>query len=111
MFKEILNKYGLKYEDLNAAEKQTLEEMSKTYQVKDLTVVDIREAIDAMIESLTKELVSYETPAGLIAFLFRKKRRIHVEARLHNYLMLRELLAGPERARKAVERMLQNIKK
>lgn len=108
---EILKKFGLNYEDLNAVEKQTLEDMSKRFSVAELTLEDVKQAIASMIESLEKELVGYDTPATLPAIFFRKKRRMHIEARLHNLLLLRDFMLSPEKARKVVEDMLKNVKK
>lgn len=110
MIKELLNKYGLNYEDLNVAEKQTLEEMAGRFQVEELKIDDVRSAVNTMIESLTKELVNYDTPSTIPAIFFRKKKRVHIEARLHNLLLLRDFMLSPERARKVVENMLANIK-
>ena len=110
MFQEILKKFGLNYEQLNSAEKDTLEQMVENYTASELKVSDIRSAVDAMIESLTKELVSYGTPKTLMELFFRKKRRIHVEARLSNMLLIKDLLASPERARQALEKAIKNLK-
>lgn len=110
MIKEILSKFNLNYEDLNTAEKETLEQWSKVSQ-KELKVEDIKNFVSSMANSLTKELVNYDTPQSFTALLFRKKRRKHIEARLKNLLLLKEFIESPERAKKVIEQMLNNIKK
>ena len=110
MIKEILAQFNLNYEDLNTAEKETLKQWAEI-STKELKVDDIKNFVNAMKDSLTKELVGYDTPKSFTELLFRKKRKIHIEARLKNLLLLKEFIESPERAKKIVEEMIKNVKK
>lgn len=110
MITELLEKYNLKYEDLNTAEKQYLEDLEKNFTVKELTVADIQRFINGSIDALTNELVSYNVPDNFVKYFFTKKRRIHVEARLKNLMMMRDFISSPAKAKETVERMLKTLK-
>ncbi len=110
MFDEILNKAGLNRESLNTQERETLERWAQQLSVKQVGVNDVREHIDHMISSLERELAGYETPVSFTALLFRGKRMTHVRARLYNYIMLRDFLIAPEKARAFVEKHITNLK-
>jgi hypothetical protein len=110
MIDEILSKSGLKIEDLNAAERQTLFDKLQSMATRVLTVDDIRETITQMRDSVEVELAGYTEPKTLWDFLFSKRKDIYRRARLRNYMLLLAFLSGPEKARKAIEQSLQNIK-
>jgi hypothetical protein len=110
MIEEILSKSGLKIEDLNAAERQTLFDKVQSMATKVLTVEDIKETITQMKDSVEAELAGYAEPKTLWDFLFSKRKDIYRRARLRNYMLLLAYLSGPEKAKKAIELSLQNIK-
>jgi len=99
---ELLNKYNLKYEDLNVAEKETLENWLRAISNTELTVEAIKEYIEKMIDGVETELAEVDLPRNKDLFL---------KARLRNYLLLKSFLEGPEKARKALEKQLSSIKK
>lgn len=110
MIQELLQKHNLKYEDLNYEEKQTLTNWLEGVQKNTLTVDSIREYITHMKDALGAELAGLDEPKSLWEYLFRRKRDVFRRARLKNYILLLNMLSGPEKAAKALEKNLQNIK-
>lgn len=110
MFEELLIRFGLTREKLTPDELHTLDSWAKSLSVQKITVADVEEFVRTMIDTLERELVGYETPASFVAYLFRRSRRRHVEARLENLLMLRDFLTQPARAMKFVEKRMEGLK-
>lgn len=98
---DILAKFGLKYEDLNAAERETYHTMLQSLQQSELTVAAVKGHISAMRESVEQEL-SQMGHGG--------KQDIFLKARLRNYLLLEAFLTSPEKAKAALERALAGIR-
>ena len=99
---EILKKYGLKYEDLNATEKETLNTWLTALKQGQLTLDKIKDYISAMRDSVESEL----TKIG-----HENKQDIFLKARLRNYMLLEGFLSTPERAEKMMEKSLSGLKK
>lgn len=110
MLSELLQKYNLKYEELNAAERDTIQTWMTTLATQQLSTDQVKEYIIQMKDSIEADLASFEEPKGLWNFLFRKRIDIYRRARLKNYMLLLAFLTGPEKARKAIEQQMQNIK-
>jgi hypothetical protein len=98
---KILERFGLKYEDLNAVEKETLNNWLNALSQNNLTIEKIREYIKAMKESVERELTKTD---------HNTKQDIFLKARLRNYILLEDLLSSPERAKKSIEAMLEVAK-
>lgn len=108
---EMLNKFGIKRETLNAEEIATLDKWAKALSVQQLHIGDVKNHVSAMIESLEKELHGYDGPPMTFANLFfRKRRERHMAARLQNYILLRDFLTAPEKARSYVEKQISSFK-
>ncbi len=105
----LLEKQGLKLEELNSSEQQTLEKWSKAWQQQEMSVPKIKELLDQLIEGTQKELADLKESTSFWSWLFNRKKDIFVKARLRNYLTLRDFVTGPERARKFIEENLKNI--
>ena len=99
---EILKKYGLKYEDLNATEKETLNTWLNALKQGQLTLDKIKDYISTMRDSVEAEL----TKIG-----HENKQDIYLKARLRNYMLLEGFLSTPERAEKMMEKSLGGLKK
>lgn len=110
MFDELLEKAGITREKMNAEELETLERWAKQLSVKQLTPVEVKDYINQMIVAVEKELTGYQNPESFVAWLFRGKRMVYLNARLYNYLMLRDFLTAPEKARAFVEKHITNLK-
>lgn len=107
MFEELLAQYGLKREQLSAAEAETLRGWANQLASTTLSVHDIGVHVEAMCETIEREMC--EPPKTVTDWLFRKKRQAHLMARLQNYLMLRDFITKPERARKLIEEQLKRV--
>jgi hypothetical protein len=101
MLSQLLDKFGVKYEDLTTAEKDTLQEWTKALASKELTLVDVKDHIRSLIEAVERELATYN---------LKRDQDLFLKARLKNYLMISDFLTGPDKAKKYIEQSLQNIK-
>jgi hypothetical protein len=110
MLSNLLEKFNIKYEDLNAAEKETLDTWYKALASRQITTSDIQDFIKRLIEAVERELADVKESTSFWSFLFRRKQDIFLKARLKNYLMIHDFLLGPEKARKHIEQSLQNIR-
>lgn len=109
---ELLKKFNIDRNTLTTAEIETLDKWAKALSVGQLSVSDVKEYIAHMIESVERELTGFENPPLTFASLFfRSRREAHLKARLHNYVLLREFLTAPERARSYVEKQLGGFTK
>jgi hypothetical protein len=107
----LLEEHGLKLEELNSSERETLDKWSKAWQQQEMSVPKIRELLENLIDGTQKELADLKESTSFWSWLFNRKKDIFVKARLRNYLTLRDFIAGPERARKFIEENLKNINK
>lgn len=98
---EILKQYGLRYEDLNIGEKETLNNWLDSANSAVITIDVIREYIYNMRESVLMEVSNYENGS---------KQDIMCKARIRNYTLLLAFLSTPDKARQALERALKNLK-
>ena len=101
MIDQILEQYGVKYEDLNPTERDTLNEMVRSLQQSVLTVDGIKDYISTMKDSVEDEL----TKVG-----HESKQDLFLKARLRNYLLLLAVLTSPEKAQKRIEQALKGLK-
>ena len=106
---ELLTKFGLKYEELTPLEKETLHSMVNAAQQNILSVEKIKDNIQACKYSVEQELSN--TPSNLFTWLFGWKRDFGLKARLRNYMLLEAVLTSPERAKKALEQTLSQVRK
>jgi hypothetical protein len=109
MIDDLLKKFNIDRSTLTSVEMDTLSSWAEALRQKRLMPDDVLAYVNSMIESLERELCGYEQPKGLVGVLFRGKRHRHIEARLLNYLMLRDFLSSPERAQKYIEGQLKNL--
>lgn len=96
-----LAKFGVSYEKLNEAEKETLMSWLKNLSERQISVEDIKTYIRKMADNVAKELCEHELP---------KRKDIFMKARLRNYLLLLDFLTAPEEAKKALERQIKGLK-
>lgn len=108
---KILEQYGLKREDLKAEELEVLDRWAQQVNQNSLSVVDIEGYIDNMIGILEDELFGYKNPESFVELLFRKKRNIHLEARLRNYMLLKNVMTAPQKAQLRIQKQLEHLKK
>lgn len=97
---ELLKRIGLKYDDLTAVEKETLNSWMESLQKGQLSVETIREYIRSMKEAVEQELTKYD---------LNSKQDLFLKARLRNYMLLEGFLSTPERAKQQIENALSGI--
>ena len=102
MIQEILDKFKIKYEDLNQAELETLRNWLDSLSKNELTIPQIRDYIRSMLDSVEQEL-SQEN--------LSKLKDLFLKARLRNYLLLLAFLESSEKAKKMLENQLKNLKR
>ena len=101
MLSNLLDKFGVKYEDLTIAEKESLAEWTKALASKELTLVDVKDHIRALIEAVERELATYN---------LKRDQDLFLKARLKNYLMISDFLTGPDKSKKYIEQSISNLK-
>jgi len=97
---EILEKAGLKYEDLNASEKETLFAWDEALAKGQLTVERVKEYLSSMREAVEQELCKHDLGS---------KQDLFLKARLRNYMLLEAFLSTPEKAKKQMENAVSSI--
>lgn len=106
---ELLTKLGIDRDTLKAQEIETLDRWAKALSVSQQTPVDVKNYINDMITAIEREAFGHDTPKTFTSFLFGRKRKRFLEARLYNYILLRDFLTAPDRARSYVEKHLKNL--
>lgn len=109
MFEELLARFQLDKDRLTPDEVHTLDTWAKALSVQKITVAEIGEFVKELIETVERELTGYDVPETIVGYLFRSRRRRHLEARLYNLLVLRDFLTRPDRALKFVEKRMQAL--
>lgn len=99
---ELLKRYGLKYEELNSAERETLNNWMDAMQKGGLSIERIKQYIENMRDAVAVEVSNYENGT---------RQDLYVKARLRNYTLLLGFLSTPEKAKEQFERALGNLKK
>ena len=97
---EILKKVGLKFEDLNTVERDTLYSWMESLNKATLTLDSVRSYISAMRDGVEAELSVSK---------LEKHNDIFLKARMRNYMLLEAFLSSPEKAKKALEKAVAGI--
>jgi len=97
---EILEKSGLKYEQLTALEKETLNTWMDALQKGQVSIEKVREYIGSMKEAVEQELTKFDLDPNQDLFL---------KARLRNYMLLDAYLSTPERAKEQIENAISQM--
>jgi len=98
---KILEKFGLKYSDLEPAERETLQSWLSDLESNALSVEKLRGYIAAMKDAVEQEVTQTT---------HNSKQDIFLKARLRNYILLDAFLSSPEKAKKAIELQLSSIR-
>ena len=107
---DILKKFGVKFEDLNTVERDTLLGWVEAMNQNKLTLSTVKEYISRMKDSVAEQLADEPEFERVLIFSFPNRKQILLKARLRNYILFESLLESPERAKKAVEKAVANIK-
>jgi len=100
MLDQILERIGLKYEDLSGVEKETLRKWMEDLGKSQIGIENIKTYVDSMRDSVAEELT--KTGHGT-------KQDLFLKARLRNYMLLGAFLSTPEKAKQALDRALAGI--
>ena len=100
MIDQLLEKSGLKYEDLSPVEKETLNTWMEALQKGQLSVEKIKEYIGAMKDAVGQELAKSDLGS---------KQDLFLKARLRNYMLLDAFLTTPEKAKEQIENALSGM--
>jgi len=121
---QFIGKLGLKYEDLTTAEREVYAQWNQTLDSKQLTVDGVRGFVRSIREQLEARLseLKQESPSswlgifalfipfyGLVKKWYADQERVSVQARLHNIILLEAFLIGPIRARKMLEKAMNEM--
>lgn len=96
----ILKETGLKYEELNTTEKETLNVWMEALEKGAVTIPKVKEYVSTMKDAVERELS--------VAKL-NKKKDLFLKARLRNYLLLDAFLSTPEKAKQQLEAALAGV--
>ena len=102
MLDQFLEKAGLKYEDLNAIERETLNTWMEALQKGQVSVEKVKEYITSMKEAVERELSKSNLGS---------KQDLFLKARLRNYMLLDAFLTTPERAKQQIENAISGMVK
>jgi len=97
---EILNKVGVKYDQLTIDEQETLHSWVGAVETAQMNSIKIKEYIASMKHSVSLELSTSK---------LGKKEDMYLKARLRNYILLEAFLESPEKAQKALDRAIAGI--
>jgi hypothetical protein len=92
---------GLKFEDLNQAERETAMNWVTQMAEREITLEDIKSFILSMRQAVDNELAIDN---------LSKNRDLYLKARLKNLILFEAFLTSPEKAKKALELYLKKLK-
>jgi hypothetical protein len=95
---ELLEKMGLKYEDLSVAERETYNSMLVAVQKSELSIPKIKDFISSLKTTVENELTKPDVP---------DRQDLFLKARLRNLMLLDAMLSTPEKAKRALEDSLR----
>jgi len=100
MLNQILEKIGLKYDDLTPDERDTLNEWSENLSKKGLTISDVKGYISSMRDSVEEKLTKTD---------LNTKQDLLLKARLRNYMLLDAFLGSPEKQKEVIEKQISGL--
>lgn len=122
---KLLEKKGLKFEQLTAEEQETLNSWMQSLHKNEVNVAVIRDYIAKMRDSVSQAMTELqETPTtwlslfglffplvGIIRKWYLDQKRVALTARFRNYVLLEALLSTPEKAQMAIEKAVDGLGK
>ncbi len=115
---EVLERNGLKYSQLNPHEREYLNTWLTSFKTESLTIPKVQQYVSGMRAAIEQELTSKsETPqswmsvlslliplVGIVRKWYQDQRKVELQARLRNYMLLEALLTAPDKAQQEMER-------
>lgn len=108
----ILQRLGVDYEELTSAERETLHQWLDQASQRVIQPEDVKMYMRSMIEAVQMALVDEAEYVYSFFGLIKRENREHVmlKARLKNYILLLGFLESPERAKRALDQHIQQMK-
>ena len=111
MLDELLEKRGLKYEELSEDERVTYSALYEAVKKSTLTLESLKASIGRMREAVESSLV--DEAEYIWIWIMRKPnpKNVYLKARLKNYILLEALLSAPEKAKAMIEQTIGSMGK
>lgn len=120
---KLLAKRGLKFEDLEPEEQETLNTWLGALNKSQVNVQSIREYVGKMRESVGNALTAIDDVPndwlslmglfipfiGIIRKWYLDQKRLGLQARLRNYILLEAMLSTPAKAKAEIEKQIAGI--
>lgn len=97
MLDKLLERFNLKYDDLNPEERETLNSWIAAIEKSKVTPTRVRDYISSMKSAVERDLGKTD---------HNTKQDIFLKARLRNYLLIEAFLTTPERAEEQLEQVV-----
>jgi|WetSurSiteA1Bulk_404760.scaffolds.fasta_scaffold03796_4 hypothetical protein len=115
MIDELLEKFGLKWEDLDSkghsGEKEYLLSMLSAVENNQVTLQTFRDHVASMKSYVEQQLVNEPEFNYIFIFKVPNRKQIYLKARLQNYLLMEAYLSTPDQAKKALEAQIKGLAK
>lgn len=95
----LLEKLGLKYENLTEAEKKTYQEWSDVLSQPEITIEDLKKFIPTQLDVLEQQQTDYQNS---------EKKDLYLKACIRNLKMIQAFILGPEQRKAWVEKNINN---
>lgn len=120
---KLLKEKGLTFEDLKGEERDVYFSWLKALEGNQLTVEKIKTFVSDARQSVEIELSEYEDVPntwlsllslflplyGVIKKWYQDRKKIALQMRLRNYILLEAMLTSPEKAREAIKQQIEQI--
>lgn len=120
---KLLKEKGLTFEDLKGQERDVYFSWLKALEGNQLTVEKIKTFVSDARQSVEIELSEYEDVPntwlsllslflplyGVIKKWYQDRKKIALQMRLRNYILLEAMLTSPEKAREAIKQQIEQI--
>ncbi len=107
---KLLEKTGLKYEELTPAEKDTINEMVDVLESTKIGIEAVKKYILKMKEGVEEELTNQNmSKFSFWSFLFQWKKEHGLKMRLKNYILLEALLTSHDRAKEVINNQMSSF--
>lgn len=113
LVENLLKQHNASLDDLSQDEMNAFFNLLKQAESKELDLPKFKVVLRDLITALEREFVVTDEWEYFFFGVFRRENRKHlyIKARLDNYLILENILSSPERARRAMEEVIERLGK
>lgn len=104
---DVLEKKGLKFEDLNYESRQTYLKWLDQLSQKPLSIDDVRKYVKSLREAVENELVDTDEFTYILWFRIPNRKHVGLKAQLKNYLLIEAFLYSHDKAKEILERQIE----